>query len=203
MLIKSWFNKLIINIKGKQLSNNNGFSSTSANRYSLALYELANESNTIVQCEENSLAFLNMINNNKDFNKLIKDPTISKDTLTNIINKISENSKLDILFKNFLGFLITKRRFFFVENILNKFNEICSEKRGELKAKIKSAKELSQIEIDKITEELSKNFKSKIKLDYKYDQSLIGGLVVQVGSTMIDTSIKNKLQLIKNTMIEA
>ena len=203
MLIKSWFNKLIINIKGKQLSNNNGFSSTSANRYSLALYELANESNTLVQCEENSLAFLNLINDNKDFNKLIKDPTISKDTLTNIINKISENSKLDILFKNFLGFLITKRRFFFVKNILNKFNEICSEKRGELKAKIKSAKELSQIEIDKITEELSKNFKSKIKLDYKYDQSLIGGLVVQVGSTMIDTSIKNKLQLIENSMIEA
>ena len=203
MLIKSWFNKLIINIKGKQLSNNNGFSSTSANRYSLALYELANESNTLVQCEENSLAFLNLINDNKDFNKLIKDPTISKDTLTNIINKISENSKLDILFKNFLGFLITKRRFFFVENILNKFNEICSEKRGELKAKIKSAKELSQIEIDKITEELSKNFKSKIKLDYKYDQSLIGGLVVQVGTTMIDTSIKNKLQLIENSMIEA
>ena len=203
MLIKSWFDKLIINIKGKQLSNNNGFSSTSANRYSLALYELANETNTLVQCEENSLAFLNLINDNKDFNKLIKDPTISKDTLTNIINKISENSKLDILFKNFLGFLITKRRFFFVENILNKFNEICSEKRGELKAKIKSAKELSQIEIDKITEELSKNFKSKIKLDYKYDQSLIGGLVVQVGTTMIDTSIKNKLQLIENTMIEA
>ena len=203
MLIKSWFNKLITNIKGKQLSNNNGFSSTSANRYSLALYELANESNTLVQCEENSLAFLNLINDNKDFNKLIKDPTISKDTLTNIINKISENSKLDILFKNFLGFLITKRRFFFVENILNKFNEICSEKRGELKAKIKSAKELSQIEIDKITEELSKNFKSKIKLDYKYDQSLIGGLVVQVGTTMIDTSIKNKLQLIENSMIGA
>jgi len=203
MLIKSWFNKLIINIKGKQLSNNKEFSSTSANRYSLALYELANESNTLVQCEENSLAFLNLINDNKDFNKLIKDPTISKDTLTNIINKIFENSKLDILFKNFLVFLITKRRFFFVESILNKFNEICSQKRGELKAKIKSAKDLSQIEIDKITEELSKNFKSKIKLDYMYDQSLIGGLVVQVGSTMIDTSIKNKLQLIENSMIEA
>ena len=185
------------------MSNNKEFSSTSANRYSLALYELANESNNLVQCEENSLAFLNLIYDNKDFNNFIKDPTISKNTLMNIINRISENSKLDILFKNFLGFLITKRRFFFVENILNKFNEICSEKRGELKAKIKSPKELSQIEIDSITEELSKNFKSKIKLTYKYDQSLIGGLIVQVGSTMIDTSIKNKLQLIENRMIEA
>jgi len=185
------------------LSKNKEFSSTSANRYSLALYELADESSTLFQCEENSLAFLNLIDDNKDFKNLIKDPTIGKDTLMNIINKISENSKLGILFKNFLGLLITKRRFFFVEKILKKFNEICSEKRGELKAEIKSAKELSKIEIDRITEELSKNFKSKIKLNYKYDQSLIGGLVVQVGSTMIDTSIKNKLQLIENRMIEA
>ena len=57
--------------------------------------------------------------------------------------------------------------------------------------------------MNKITEELSKNFKSKIKLNYNYDQSLIGGLVVQVGSTMIDTSIKKKLQQIETKMIEA
>ena len=76
-------------------------------------------------------------------------------------------------------------------------------KRGELKAEIKSAKHLSQNEIDKIKEELSNNFKSKIKLNYNHDQSLIGGLVVQVGSTMIDTSIRNKLQQIENKMTEA
>ena len=79
--------------------------------------------------------------------------------------------------------------------------EICSEKRGELKAEVKSAKNLTEIEVNKITEELSNTFKSKIKLNYKYDPSLIGGLVVQVGSTMIDTSIKNKLQQIENQMI--
>ena len=71
------------------------------------------------------------------------------------------------------------------------------------KAEIKSAIELSQQEIEKITEELSNNFNSKIKLNYNHDQSLIGGLVVQVGSTMIDTSIKNKLQQIENRMVEA
>ncbi|MDB2652804.1 F0F1 ATP synthase subunit delta, partial [Candidatus Pelagibacter bacterium] len=63
--------------------------------------------------------------------------------------------------------------------------------------------ELSGDEISKITDELTKNFSSKIKLNYKHDQSLIGGLVVQVGSTMVDTSIKNKLQQIENRMIEA
>ncbi len=184
------------------MSKNKGFSNTSANRYSLALYELSSESNLLVKVEDNSLAFLNLISKNKDFSNFVKDPTIKKDVLIEIINKISENSKLEIIFKNFLIFLITKRRFFYISQILNSFIEICSEKRGELKAEIKSAKELTREEISIITEELSNNFNSKVKLNYKYDQSLIGGLVVQVGSTMIDTSIKNKLQKIENRMVE-
>ena len=185
------------------MSKNKGFSSTSANRYSLALYELASEASLLVQIEENSSAFLTLISNNEEFDNLIKDPTASQDVLINIINKVSENYKLEVLFKNFVSFLITKRRFFYVEQILRSFIEICSEKRGELKAEIKSAKQLTQDEINKITEELSNNFNSKIKLNYEHDQSLIGGLVVQVGSTMIDTSIKNKLQQIENRMVEA
>ena len=185
------------------MSKNKGFSDTSANRYSLALYELSSEGNLISQVEENSLSFLNLISKNKDFNNLIKDPTIGSDTLTGIIKRISESSKLEILFENFLNFLIVKRRFFYLEQILKNFNKICSQKRGELKADVKSSKQLSQEEINKITDELSKTFKSKIRLNYSLDQSLIGGLVVQVGSTMIDTSIKNKLQQIENKMIEA
>ena len=185
------------------MSKNKGFSDTSANRYSLALYELANESNSLSKIEENSNALLKLISSSEDFNNLIKDPTVSRDSLNQAIKKISDNFSLEVLFKNFLSFLITKRRFFYVEQILKNFNEICSEKRGELKAEIKSAKELSPEEISKITEELSNSFKSKIKLKYIFDKSLIGGLVVQVGSTMINNSIKNKLQQIENRMIEA
>jgi len=203
MLIKTWFYKLIIDIFEGNLSKNKGFSDTSASRYSLALYELAEDSNLIPQTEANSIAFLNLISKNKDFNNLIKDPTLNRSILLNIVKAISTNFKLENLFKNFLTFLIAKRRFFYVEKILKSFNEICSEKRGELKAVIKSAKELTQNEIDKITEELSNNFKSKIKLNYNHDQSLIGGLVVKVGSTMIDTSKKKKLQQIETRMIEA
>ena len=66
-----------------------------------------------------------------------------------------------------------------------------------------SAKDLTEDEVNSIKEELTENFSSKIKLNYKYDKSLIGGLIVQVGSTMVDTSIKNKLQQIENRMIEA
>ena len=185
------------------MSKNKGFSDTSASRYSLALYELASESNTLSKIEENSHALLKLISSSKDFNNFIKDPTVTRDSLNQVIEKITNNFSLEILFKNFLSFLISKRRFFYVQQILKNFNEICSEKRGELKAEIKSAKNLTQEEINKITQELSNNFNSEIKLNYTHDQSLIGGLVVQIGSTMIDTSIKNKLQQIENRMIEA
>ena len=185
------------------MAKNKKFSITSANRYSLALYELANESNLIENVEINSKAFLNLISKNEDIKNFIKDPTIRKEVLTNVVNKISEKSKLEPLFKNFVNFLVSKRRFFYLEQILKTFIEICSEKRGELKAEIKSAKLLSQEEIKKITDELSNNFKSQIKLNYIQDESLIGGLVVQVGSTMIENTIKSKLQQIENRMIEA
>ena len=185
------------------MSKSKGFSITSAERYSLALFELASENEILSQVEDQSCSILNLISASKDFSNVIKDPTTDQENLSNVINKISENNKFENLFKNFLNFLIQKRRFFFLERILKSFIEICSKKRGELKAELKSAKELSNDEITKITEELTKNFSSKIKLNYKYDKSLIGGLVLQVGSTMVDTSIKNKLQQIENRMIEA
>ena len=185
------------------MSKNKGFSITSAERYSLALYELASESNVLSQVEDHSSSILNLISSNKDFSDLIKDPTNSQEDLLKVIDRISNDNKFESLLKNFLSFLITKRRFFYVEQILKSFIETCSQKRGELKAELKSAKELSGDEISKITDELTKNFSSKIKLNYKHDESLIGGLIVQVGSTMVDTSIKNKLQQIENRMIEA
>ena len=184
------------------MSKNKGFSITSADRYSLALYELASENNVLSQVEDQSLSILSLISSSKDFSNFIKDPTNSVEDLLKVLDNISSNNKFENLLKNFLSFLITKRRFFYVEQILKSFIEICSKKRGELKAELKSAKELSNDEISKITDELTKNFSSKIKLNYKYDQSLIGGLVVQVGSTMVDTSIKNKLKKIENRMIE-
>ena len=185
------------------MSKNKGFSITSAERYSLALYELASENNVLSQVEDQSLSILSLISSSKDFSNLIKDPTNNQEDLLKVINGISNNNKFENLLKNFLSFLIIKRRFFYIEQILKSFIETCSKKRGELKAELKSAKELSSDEIFKITDELIKNFNSKIKLNYKHDQSLIGGLVVQVGSAMVDTSIKNKLQQIENRMIEA
>jgi len=185
------------------LSKNKGFSGISAGRYSLALYELAEEANSIDEIEKNSLAIIKLISSSDDFNFIIKDPTNQKEDQLNVISKISENYKLNNLLTKFLSFLISKRRLFYVEKILKDFIETCSKKRGEIKAELTAAKKLTENEINSIKEDLTKSFSLKIKLNYKYDSSLIGGLIVQVGSTMVDTSIKNKLQQIENRMIEA
>ena len=185
------------------MSKNKRFSDTSAERYSLALYELSSENNSLDTIEIHSSAMLNLINSSKDFRNLVKDPTINSDSLILVINKISENNKIDDLLNKFMIFLIDKKRFFYLEKILKAFIEICSKKRGEIKAEIQSAKELSNDEINKITDDLAQKFSSKMKLTYKHDKSLIGGLVIKVGSTMVDTSIKNKLQQIENRMLGA
>nr|ADI19710.1 hypothetical protein [uncultured bacterium EB000_36F02] len=185
------------------MSKSKDFSDTSVGRYSLALYELAEESKVTHEIEKDSLSIIQLISNSEDFNLMIKDPTNKKEDQLNVILKISEKFRINNLLTKFLSFLISKRRFFYVEKILKDFIETCSKKRGEIKAELTAAKELTEKEINSIKEELTKNFNSKIKLNYKYDTSLIGGLIVQVGSTMVDTSIRNKLQKITNRMIEA
>ena len=184
------------------MSKNKGFSNTSARRYALALYELSIEANSLNNVEQHSSAILNLINTSKDFNNLIKDPTVNQENLILVINKISETFKVNDLLKNFMIFLVKKRRFFYLEKILNDFIETCSKKRGEIKAELFAAKKLTDLEINSIRDELNKNFSSKIKLECKHDPNLIGGLILKVGSIMFDTSLKNKLQQVQNKMIE-
>ena len=184
------------------MSKNNSTISTK-NSYSQALFELAHEKNLINEVEIQVSSILKLINESIDFRDLIKDPTNKIDDQLKIINKISEQFKFNELLKKFLGFIISKRRFFYVEKILNNFLTICSNARGEIQAELSAAKELNENEINNIKNELSNTFGSNIKLNHKYDPSLIGGLIIKVGSTMIDTSIKNKLQKIEKKMIEA
>ena len=177
--------------------------SASNNSYSQALFELASENNLIDQIEEQTLDLLNMISKSTDFNSLIKDPTTKIDDQLLTIKKISQKFSLNNLLEKFLCFIISKRRFFYVEKILKDFVSICYNARGEIEAELLSSKSLNQNEISNLKNELASNFGSNIKLNYKHDPSLIGGLIIKVGSTMIDTSIKNKLQQIENKMVEA
>ena len=185
------------------MSDKNRFSDSSAKSYSQALYELATEEKNLNDVEEHAVSIIKLISQSEDFNSLIKDPTNKQDDQLNSINSIFEKFNLNNLLKKFLNFLVVKRRFFYVEKILKDFVMICSKNRGEISAQLTVAKELNANEINKIKDELSQNFGSNVKLNYTYDPDLIGGLIMQVESVMIDTSIKNKLQKIENKMIEA
>ena len=185
------------------MSDKNRFSDSSAKSYSQALYELATEEKNLNDVEEHAVSIIKLISQSEDFNSLIKDPTNKQDDQINSINIIFERFNLNSLLKKFLNFLVMKRRFFYVEKILKDFVMICSKNRGEISAQLTVAKELNANEINKIKDELSQNFGSNVKLNYTYDPDLIGGLIMQVESVMIDTSIKNKLQKIENKMIEA
>ena len=185
------------------MSDKNRFSDSSAKSYSQALYELATEEKKLNDVEDHVVSIIKLLSQSEDFNSLIKNPTNKQDDQLNSINLIFERFNLNNLLKKFLNFLVIKRRFFYVEKILKNFVMICSKNRGEISAKLTVAKELNENEINKIKDELSQNFGSNVKLNYNYDPDLIGGLIMQVESVMIDTSIKNKLQQIENKMIEA
>ena len=185
------------------MSDKNRFSDSSAKSYSQALYELAFEEKNLNDVEKNVISLLRLISQSEDFNSLIKDPTNKQENQLNVINIIFEKFNLNNLLKKFLNFLVIKRRFFYVEKILKDFIMICSKNRREISAKLTVAKELSENQINKIKNDLSQDFGSDVKLNYNYDPGLIGGLIMQIESVMIDTSIKNKLQKIENKMIEA
>ena len=120
----------------------------------------------------------------------------------NVINLISEKLNFSKYLKNFFSLLIEKRRIFFVLKIIDSFLKLCSKKRGEIKASLISSKELSENELEDIRKDLSTSMGSFIKFDYKIDKELIGGLKLQLGSFMIDTSIKNKLKKFEQRMLE-
>ena len=105
--------------------------------------------------------------------------------------------------KKFFLLLVHKRRIFFIKKILDSFQRLCSKKRGEIKASLISSKELSKSELDEISKDLSATMGSILKFDYKVDKELIGGLKLQLGSFMIDTSIKSKLKKYEQVMLES
>ena len=175
----------------------------STNSYSQALYELGNESGSLNEIENQASGMLKLISLNVELKNFIKNPTNKIEQQTAAFDLISDKLSFNKLLKKFLSFVISKRRLFFIERIIEDFLDACSKNRGEIKADLYSSKELNEKEILKIKDELASNFEANIKLNYKYDPSLIGGLIIKVESTMIDTSIKSKLKQLETKMVEA
>ena len=183
------------------MSSKSTFSNSTSKSYALALYEISKESSELNKTETEMKSLHALLNESSDFKEMILSPTVTKDEKRNVMLEIAKQNGFSEILKKFLGFIALKNRLFFLEKIINSFSNLLSKNKGELKAKLISSKELSLEEQKKIQNELSKDFKSKLKIDYEYDPSLIGGQVIQVGSVMIDTSIKNKLKKLEKNML--
>ncbi len=184
------------------MSTNKTFSTETAERYSRALFEVSLESNELDKIESDVKNFQTVFLSSEEFKNFIQDPTQSIKNQNNVINLLSDKLDFSKNFKNFLFLLIDKRIIFFSKKISESFLRLCSKKRGEIKASLISSKALSQSELDKFSKELSETMGSTMKFDYKLDEDLIGGLKLQLGSFMIDTSIKSKLEKYKQAMLE-
>ena len=184
------------------MSSKKSFSSETANRYSLALYELAEENSELAVIENNINELLVVYNSNKELKNFIKNPTQSQSNQLVVINKLSAEMNLSKIVKNFLSILVTKRRIFFLNTIFKQFLLLTSKKRGEIKASLISSKSLTKDELNNLNTEISKVLGTVINFDYNVDGNLIGGLKMQIGSLMVDTSIKNKLKKYEQIMLE-
>ena len=185
------------------MSSKSTFLNSTSKSYALALYELAKENSELNKVEDGMNGIKALLNKSSDFNEMILNPTVTKEEKNKVIIKIVDQYSFCQTLKKFLGFLTTKNRLFFLNQIIDSFLDLVSSSKGELKAKLLSSKELSKAELEKIRNELSKDFQSPIKIDYKHDPDLIAGIVIQVGSVMVDTSIKSKLRQLQKVMIEA
>ena len=184
------------------MSTNKSFSTETSERYSRALFEASRESNELDKVENDIKNFYFLLTASNEIKNFIKDPTQSNIRQISVINLLANKLEFSKNLKNFFLLLIEKRRIFFVKRISESFLRLCSIKRGEIKASLISSKELSNAELDVISKDLSKSMGSTLKFDYKVDKDLIGGLKLQLGSFMVDTSIKNKLKKYEQAMIE-
>ena len=185
------------------MSSKSTFSNSTSTSYAVALYELSKENAELDRVEISMKSLKKLLDTSSDFKDMTLNPTVTKEDKKNVIFAIADQNNFPGSLKNFLGFVALKNRLFFLNKIIESFLNLVSNNKGELTAKLITAKKLSPQEQENIKNEFLKDFKSPLNIDFKHDTNLIAGLIMQVGSVMIDTSIKTKLKKLEKNMLEA
>lgn len=171
-----------------------------AGRYANAVFELAQEEKTLDAVERDFIALRGLIEQNPDLARLVQAPVFSRDDQARAMKAVLEKMDAAKLTTNFVLTVTSKRRLFALLDIIRSFERLLARLRGEVQATVISARALSDSE----TAELKAALKAKLgrdpRLETKVDPSLLGGLVVKVGSRMIDSSIRTKLTGIRAAM---
>jgi len=171
-----------------------------ADRYASALYELAAESKNIDAVLKNFEFLQKNIKENKDLKLLIKSPLIASDDKQEIMEKILSKQLANKLTTTFLKVISNNKRFVHLSSIISQFININVQKRGKILADVTSADKLSDKQKNEINDQLKSILGEKLSLNFKVDKKIIGGLIVKVGSKMIDSSLASKISKLKIAM---
>lgn len=171
-----------------------------AGRYATALYELADAGKQLDQVATDFQQLSAMINESADLAALIKSPVISRAVQTRAMQAVMSKAGLSPLTARFVGVLSENRRLYALGNMIAAYLRLLAARRGETTAEVISAKKLSDSHIRAIAETLKKAIGGKVAVDAKVDPGVLGGLVVKVGSRMIDSSLRTKMQRMRLAM---
>src|SRR5690606_403608 len=176
--------------------------STVAERYAGSLYELAAEANVVAQVEKDLARFDALLQGSEDLKRLIESPVFSSEDQLKAISAIADKAKLGGITGNFLRVVAATRRFFAIPGIIRAFAQIAAEARGEVVADVVSAHELTAAQQTELKAALKGVAGKDVTIKLTVDPSLLGGVVVKLGSRQIDTSLKTKLASLKLALKE-
>ncbi len=182
------------------MENSGGITASLQGRYASALYELASESNKVSAVEGDLDQLGQAILASSDLASLIRNPRLTRDGAATAMTNLGTHLKLAPLTQQFLGVLAHNRRLAALPQIVSAFAGIAAAARGELNATVTSAHPLSAAQVSAIAAKLKAREGKDVKLTATVDPEILGGLIVRIGSTQIDSSIRTRLNTLANAM---
>jgi F-type H+-transporting ATPase subunit delta len=182
------------------VENSGGITASLQGRYAAALYELASESKAVSTVESDLEALGAAVTESADLAALIRNPRVGRDAAAKAMDSVAKLLKVSPLTSNFLGVLAANRRLAALPDIVRAFAAIAAAARGEVKAEVTSAHPLYPAQLKTLGEKLKAREGKDVKLSATVDPEILGGLIVRIGSTQIDSSIRTRLNTLANAM---
>jgi len=173
---------------------------TIADRYAAALFELAEQQDSFDQVAGDLKALRAMAADSDDLRRLLRSPVLGRDEQSRAIVALADKAGFAPLTRNFLGTAAKNRRLFAVLGMVEAYLARLAARRGEVTATVTAATKLSDKQLAALSDTLKSAAGGNVAIDVKIDPSLLGGLVVKVGSRMIDNSLRTKLQHLQLAM---
>lgn len=173
-----------------------------AGRYAVALFELAEEQKKLDNVAEELASLEALLKESKELQLLTTSPVVSRANQASAMAAMVKAAGFSKTVENFIGVVVANRRLDQLANIINEFNRIVSHHRGEVNASVVTAHKLDKKQLDALSAKLKSMVGSDVNVETKVDETLLGGMVVRIGSRMIDSSLKTKLANLEATMKE-